>query len=159
RHRCRRRQPLDRTNRRRIRRSRTARPPPGPRPRRERCSGKRSTHAPDVRRTSYLALIALFFAWGFVMHGAGLLLHEFGGHALSATLFACGIDGHNLTLFGHGLVHYPSCARWTTASTLITEWSGLTVTIAVGLAALLFGRRRHTPLARLLLALVAFFFL
>ena len=35
----------------------------------------------------WLSATALFFAWGFVMHSSGLLLHEFGGHALASLVF------------------------------------------------------------------------
>jgi hypothetical protein len=107
-----------------------------------------------------LFLVAVLFAWGFVMHGVGLLLHEMGGHALAATVLACGIDGYDLTLFGHGQVHYPPCSRWSWERVLVVEWAGLLLTIAAGLAATVAHRRGGFPgPTRLLLALVGFFFL
>lgn len=113
-----------------------------------------------MTKKTWLGAVALFFAWGFAMHTAGLLLHEFGGHGLAASLFACGIDGFNLTLFGHGQVHYAPCTRWTATTILVADWAGLALTTAAGLVAALCLRRRGlAPMTRLLLALVAFFFL
>lgn len=115
-----------------------------------------------VKIRTWLHAVLLFFGWGFVMHTTGLLLHEFGGHALAAVIFGCGITGYDLTFFGHGQVHYFRCNRWTDATVLVADWAGLAVTIAAGLGAGIFllRRRRHlTPLARLLVAQVAFFFL
>jgi hypothetical protein len=104
--------------------------------------------------------VVLFFAWGFVMHATGLLLHEFGGHALASSFFGCGIDGFKLTLFGHGQVHYAPCTRWTTTTILVADWSGLVLTGGAGLGAALFLRRPGLPpMTRLLVALLAFFFL
>jgi hypothetical protein len=109
---------------------------------------------------SWLYAVLLFFAWGFVMHTTGLLLHEFGGHALAAVIFGCGITGYDLTFFGHGVVHYYRCERWTDATVLVADWAGLFVTIAAGLgAAYLLRRKGLSPLTRLLVAQVAFFFL
>jgi hypothetical protein len=94
------------------------------------------------------------------MHASGLLLHEFGGHALASVIFACGIEGYDLTFFGHGQVHYADCARWTDARLVIASWAGLVVTTAAGLAAGLVLRRPNlSPLTRLLVSLVAFSFL
>ncbi len=113
-----------------------------------------------ARIGAWSTAVLLFFAWGFVMHGAGLLLHEFGGHALSAQILACGIEGYDLTFFGHGQVHYRDCTTWTQTRVIITSWAGLIITTAAGLgAALLLRRRDLSPMARLLVALVAFFFL
>lgn len=115
-----------------------------------------------VKIRTWLYAVLLFFAWGFVMHTTGLLLHEFGGHALAAVIFGCGITGYDLTFFGHGQVHYFRCDRWTDATVLVADWAGLVVTIVAGLGAGLFLLRRRrdlSPLARLLLAQVAFFFL
>lgn len=104
--------------------------------------------------------ISLFFAWGFVMHGAGLLLHELGGHALASRILACGVDGWDLTFFGHGQVSYTACTRWTLGRLLVADWAGLALTIAAGLVAACFARSpRLAPLPRLLVALLAFFFL
>jgi len=109
---------------------------------------------------TWLTAVLLFFAWGFVMHATGLLLHEFGGHAVASKLFGCGIDGFKLTFFGHGQVHYAPCTRWTLNTIIVADWAGLALTSGAGLAAALFLRRPGTsPLARLLIALLAFFFL
>jgi len=102
--------------------------------------------------------IALFFAWGFAMHAGGLLLHELGGHALAATVLACGIDGYKLTFFGHGLVHYADCTRWTAVTVLVCDLAGLAITIAAGAVAGL-RARRAAPFVRLLLAMLALGFL
>ncbi|MBX3232195.1 MAG: hypothetical protein KIT84_19230 [Labilithrix sp.] len=109
----------------------------------------------------WVAPIALFFAWGFTMHAVGLLLHEFAGHALVAVVLGCGIDAYALTFFGHGQVHRVICDRWTFERVILCDWAGLAVTSAVGLAAGLYLRRRPglAPMPKLLLALVAFFFL
>ena len=107
-----------------------------------------------------LGAIALFFAWGFVMHGVGLLLHELGGHALASIFLACGVDGWNLTFFGHGQVSYTACTRWTLPRVLVADWAGLALTITAGLVAARFARSpRLAPFPRLLVALLAFFFL
>ena len=107
-----------------------------------------------------IGAIFLFLAWGFVMHGVGLLLHELGGHALASLFLACGIDGWDLTFFGHGQVSYTTCARWTLPRILIADWAGLALTITAGLVAARFARSpRLAPLPRLLVALLAFFFL
>jgi hypothetical protein len=103
--------------------------------------------------------VLLFFAWGFVMHATGLLLHEFGGHGLASLVFGCGIDGYKLTFFGHGQVHYAPCTRWTQTTILVADWSGLALTTAAGAAAAVLLRRATHPMTRLLLALLAFFFL
>lgn len=109
----------------------------------------------------WITAVLVFFAWGFVMHGTGLLLHEFGGHALTATIWGCGIDAYKLTFFGHGQVTRTPCEDWTMTGIVITDWSGLVITSAAGaVAAWLLRRRRHwPPMWRLLVALVAFFFL
>src|SRR5262245_23760802 len=113
-----------------------------------------------MTKKTWLASVLLFFAWGFVMHTTGLLLHEFGGHAFVASVFACGIDGFKLTFFGHGQVHYAPCTKWSPTTILVADWSGLALTIAAGVAAAFCARlRRLSPIARLLVALVAFFFL
>jgi hypothetical protein len=95
------------------------------------------------------------------MHGTGLLLHEFGGHALTAVIFGDGIDGYALTFFGHGQVHRAPYDAWTLPRLVIVDWSGLFITSAVGAAAawLLRTKRDWPPMWRLLVALVAFFFL
>ena len=95
------------------------------------------------------------------MHGAGLLLHEFGGHGLTAVIFGNGIDAYALTFFGHGQVHRAPYEDWTLAGVLIVDWSGLVITSAVGAAAawLLHRKKGWPPMWRLLVALVAFFFL
>jgi len=113
-----------------------------------------------VRR--WLADIALFFVWGFVVHAVGLLLHELGGHALVAWVFACGVRGIDLTLFGHGQVFYARCDDWTPGTILLADWSGLAVTIAAGLVAACLSwpaRRASLGPLRLLLVLGAYLFL
>jgi hypothetical protein len=113
-----------------------------------------------MTKKTWLSAVLLFFAWGFVMHTAGLLLHELGGHAVAASIFGCGIDRLALTFFGHGQVHYAPCTRWTPSTLLVADWAGLAITIGAGVGAALFLRRRGlSPMARLLVALVAFFFL
>jgi hypothetical protein len=109
---------------------------------------------------SWLGAVLIFFAWGFVAHAVGLLLHEFGGHALSATLFACGTEGYDLTFFGHGMVHYADCERWTFTTRIVTDWAGLVLTSAAGSVAALYARRRDlAPMTRALAVLVALLFL
>lgn len=104
--------------------------------------------------------VLLFFAWGFFMHASGLVLHELGGHALAGSLLACGVSGWQLTFFGHGQVTYAPCSAWTEPRVLVADWAGLALTITTGLAAAAFARSpRLAPLPRLLVALVAFFFL
>lgn len=109
----------------------------------------------------WLGDVLLFFTWGFVMHAAGLLLHELAGHGLAYETLACGIADVNLTYFGHGVVHSVPCAKWTWTTRIIADWAGLAVTIAAGLAAALVlvrtGKTRP-PLTRLLLGQVFFFF-
>ena len=113
-----------------------------------------------MTKKTWSGAVLLFFAWGFVMHATGLLLHEFGGHALVSKIFGCGIDGFKLTFFGHGQVHYAPCTRWTVSTILVADWAGLALTTAAGTAAGLFLLRRGTrPITRLLVALLAFFFL
>jgi hypothetical protein len=111
---------------------------------------------------TWLGAVVLFFAWGFVMHGAGLVLHEVGGHGVAAALFECGIDRVVLTYFGHGRVNLVPCASMTWTSSAIIDWAGLAVTIAAGAGAGVVAFRRRaglTPLTRLLLALLATGFL
>ena len=111
---------------------------------------------------AWASAVVLFFAWGFVMHTTGLLLHEFGGHATAAAVLGCGTSGYKLTFFGHGQVHFTTpCPRWTWSTIVIADWAGLVLTIAAGIAAglVLHRRRDLAPMTRLLLALVAFFFL
>lgn len=104
--------------------------------------------------------ILLFFAWGFFMHASGLVLHELGGHALAGSVLACGVSGWQLTFFGHGQVTYAPCAAWTQGKILVADWAGLALTITAGIVAAIFARSpRLAPLPRLLVALVAFFFL
>ncbi|MBS2013582.1 MAG: hypothetical protein JST00_11880 [Deltaproteobacteria bacterium] len=115
-----------------------------------------------MRVRTWLQAVLLFFVWGFVMHAAGLLLHEFGGHALAAVIFGCGIKGYDLTFFGHGQVHYTRCERWTDTTILLADWAGLFVTIGAGLGAGIFLWRRQRalpPLTRLFVAEVAMSFL
>jgi hypothetical protein len=113
-----------------------------------------------VTKRQWLGLVALFFAWGFVIHGAGLLLHEVGGHGVAVTLLGCGMGGIDLTYFGHGVVHFADCETWTWARLAIVDWAGLVVTIAAGIAALAASRRpAYAPMTRFLLALLGTSFL
>jgi hypothetical protein len=109
---------------------------------------------------TWLVWVVFFFAWGFVMHGVGLVLHEVGGHGLAATIVGCGFDGVDLTYFGHGFVRLSPCMHWTWSGRVLLDWAGLAVTISAGAVAMAFQRRAGlTPLGRLLLALVAAGFL
>jgi hypothetical protein len=109
----------------------------------------------------WLAAVAIFFAWGFVMHGLGLVLHEVGGHGVVAEVLGCGVAHVDLTFFGHGVVHYVvPCGKWTFAKILVADWSGLAITISAGTAALVVARRaKLAPMTRLLLAMLASGFL
>jgi hypothetical protein len=114
---------------------------------------------PTVKR-SWLGWVVFFFAWGFVIHGVGLVLHEIGGHGLAMKIVACGIARINLTYFGHGFVPPAPCASWTWTKRVIIDWAGLAITIGAGVVAMAFQRRPGlTPLTRLLLALLATGFL
>jgi hypothetical protein len=115
---------------------------------------------PTVKWT-WLGTIVFFFAWIFVIHGVGLVLHEVGGHGLAATIVGCGFEGFNLTYFGHGFVRLTPCTtHWTSANRLILDWAGLAVTVSAGAVAMALQRRAGlTPLTRLLLALLATGFL
>jgi hypothetical protein len=109
---------------------------------------------------TWLGPIVFFFAWGFVIHGIGLLLHELGGHGVAATLLGCGITRIELTYFGHGGLDLAPCTRWTWTRYVILEWAGLAVTISAGAVAMMLQRRAGlAPLARLLVALLATAFL
>lgn len=108
----------------------------------------------------WLGFVALFFAWGFVVHGSGLILHEVGGHGVAVTLLGCGMGGIDLTYFGHGVVHFAPCETWTWARLAIVDWAGLVVTIAAGIVALVASRRAaFAPMTRFLLALLGTSFL
>ena len=94
------------------------------------------------------------------MHTTGLLLHEFGGHALASLVWGCGIDGYDLTFFGHGLVHYAPCTKWTPTTIIFAEWAGLLVTITAAVGVFIFVRRaKLSPMARVLASLLGYFFL
>jgi hypothetical protein len=109
---------------------------------------------------SWLGTIVLFFAWGFVMHGVGLVLHEVGGHGVADMIFGCGIERIDLTYFAGGATYGGrGCVRWF-RTLLIIDWAGLAVTISAGAVAMAFQRRAGlTPLTRFLLALLATGFL
>ena len=110
---------------------------------------------------SWLGTIVFFFAWLFVVHGVALVLHEVGGHGLAMTIFGCGFQGFNLTYFAGGLTQPTPCPPpywWRNLA--IINYAGLAVTIPAGAVAMAFQRRAGlTPLARLLLALLATHFL
>jgi hypothetical protein len=110
---------------------------------------------------TWLGWVVFFFAWGFVIHGVGLVLHEVGGHALAMRIVGCGVDGFNLTYFGSGFVRPTPCPPpWLWRTFAITSSAGLLVTISAGAIAMAFQRRAGlTPLVRLLLALLATHFL
>jgi hypothetical protein len=109
----------------------------------------------------WLGAVGFFFVWGFVLHAAGLVLHEVGGHGLAGIALGCGIAGVDLTYFGHGVLHYVSpCSRWTWTTIVIANWAGLALTISAGAAAMWLARRaRFAPITRLLLAILATAFL
>jgi hypothetical protein len=111
-------------------------------------------------RWIWLGWVVFFFAWLFVLHGAGAVLHEVGGHGLAATILACGIDRTNLTYFGFSFVHFALCPLLSETTRLMIDWAGLAVTLSAGAVAMAFQRRAGlTPLTRLLLALLATRFL
>jgi hypothetical protein len=116
-----------------------------------------------VTSKTWLGAVLFFFGWGFVMHGAGLVLHEVGGHGVAGATLGCGVAGIDLTYFGHGVVHYVEpCARWTWARATVASWAGLAVTIgagAIALFAVLRPRVGLAPLTRLLVAMLATGFL
>lgn len=108
----------------------------------------------------WVGWVLSFFAWGFVIHGAGLLLHEVAGHGVAATIVGCGADRIDLTYFGHGQVFLTPCTPWTWTRHMILDWAGLVVTLSAGAVAMAFQRRAGlVPLTRLLVALLATSFL
>src|SRR5215831_1373657 len=95
-----------------------------------------------MAKRTWIAAVVFFFAWGFVLHGAGLLLHEVGGHGVAGVVLGCGISGIDLTYFGHGVVHNASpCARWTRTTVVVADWAGLALTIGAGAVAMALQRR------------------
>ena len=110
---------------------------------------------------TWLGAVVFFFAWGFALHAAGLVLHEVGGHGLAGEVLGCGIAGIDLTYFGHGVVHYATpCSRWTWTTVAVADWAGLALTIGAGAVAMAVQRRAGlAPMTRLLLALLATGFL
>ncbi len=114
-----------------------------------------------MTKRTWLGAVVLFFAWGFVLHAVGLVLHEVGGHGAAAVALGCGVAGIDLTYFGHGVLHYASpCARWTWTTVTLADWSGLAITIGAGAVVLALARRpAFAPMTRLLLALLATAFL
>jgi hypothetical protein len=110
---------------------------------------------------TWLGTIVFFFAWCFVVHGVGLVLHEVGGHAVADMIVGCGFDGFNLTYFGSGFTRPTPCPPpWLWRNLAIIGWAGLAVTLPVGAVAMAFQRRAGlTPLTRLLLSLFATHFL
>jgi hypothetical protein len=111
-------------------------------------------------RWSWLGWVVLFFAWSFVIHGMGVVLHEVGGHGLAATIVACGFDGLKLTYFGRASVQFTPCTHWTETRRMIVDLAGIAVMSSAGAVAMMLQRRAGlTPLVRLLLALLATQFL
>ena len=109
---------------------------------------------------TWLGTIVFFFAWLFVVHGVGLVLHEVGGHGLAMTIAGCGVEGFNLTYFAGGFVRPTPCPPWPLRDLAIIGYAGMAVTISAGAVAMVFQRRAGlTPLTRLLLALLATHFL
>jgi hypothetical protein len=111
---------------------------------------------------AWLATMMFFFAWLFVIHGVGLVLHEVAGHGLAQTIVGCGIGRFNLTYFGRGSASGAPCAQsvWLWTTLVIIDWAGLAVTLITGAAAMAFQRRAGlTSLTRLLAALFATHFL
>ena len=110
---------------------------------------------------TWLRTIAFFFAWLFVVHGVGLVLHEVGGHGLAQTIVGCGFDGPNLTYFGGGSARPTPCpGPWLMRDLAIIGYAGIAVNISAGAVAMAFQRRAGlTPLTRLLVALLATHFL
>jgi hypothetical protein len=108
---------------------------------------------------NWLGWVVLFFAWGFVIHGMGVMLHEIGGHGLAATIVGCGFDGVKLTYFGHASTPLTPCT-WTETRRMILDLAGIAVISSAGAVAMVLQRRAGlTPLTRLLLALLATQFL
>lgn len=109
---------------------------------------------------TWLGWVVFFFAWAFAVHGADLVLHEAGGHGVAATIAGCGVDRFDLTYFGNGQTSYKPCPEWTWTRLATRGSAGLAVAISAGAVAMAFQRRaRLSPLARLLVALLATWFL
>jgi hypothetical protein len=110
---------------------------------------------------TWLGTIAFFFAWLFVVHGVGLVLHEVGGHGLAVTIVGCGVEGFNLSYFAGGSVRSAPCPSPSLLRNLaIIGYAGIAVRTSAGAVALAFQRRAGlTPLTRLLVAILATHFL
>lgn len=116
-----------------------------------------------MTKKTWLASVVLLFAWGFVLHAAGLLLHEVGGHGVAGKIWGCGIAGVDLTYFGHGVVHYVApCDSWTWTTVTLADWSGLALTTFAGALAMGLVHQTRWPLSaltRILASLLATGFL
>jgi uncharacterized membrane protein len=123
--------------------------------------GDRRTNLGGLR--TWLGWVGFFFAWAFVIHGALIVLHEAGGHAVAARILGCGIDRIDLTYFGPAQTAHTLCVKvwtWTWTKRVIADLAGLVVTISAGAVVMAFQRRAGlAPLTRLLLALLATCFL
>jgi hypothetical protein len=105
---------------------------------------------------TWLGKIVFFFAWLFVVHGVGLIVHEVGGHGVADLIFGCGIERIDLTYFGGGATYGGRGCVWWFWTLAMIRWAGPAVTISAGAVAMAFARSaRLTPLTRLLLALLA----
>lgn len=93
-----------------------------------------------------LKLSLLFFFLLFLAGRIGLLLHEFGGHALSWRMLGGGITDYTLFLFGGGRVHgwAPATAGASALSALFVQLSGIAVELAVGIPLALLALFRGT---------------
>jgi len=106
-----------------------------------------------------IRLALTFFLLLFLAGRIGLLLHEFGGHALTCRLLGGRITEYSLFLFGGGRVHYDwalSTVIGSIPAALFVQLSGIAVELAVGIPlAVLALRRISSPFVNRLLAATA----
>jgi hypothetical protein len=72
----------------------------------------------------------------------GLVVHELIGHGSAANAVGAGVDDVRLFWFAGGWIHYSRTAAWTLGDALIVQLGGIAVELVVGLAAMLWARRR-----------------